>query len=77
MKYCLKEEPQARVKYIEATKNHVREIGMKVYNDYPFLGTSPDGLIMHNKDVVGILEAVQIHYYTWRGGGSLVPVRKV
>ena len=56
MKYGLKEEPQARVKYIEATNNQVKETGMWVNNDYPFLGASPDGLILHDKDVVGVLE---------------------
>ena len=44
MKYGIKEEPKARVKYSEVMGMEVEESGLWVNKKYPHLGASPDGL---------------------------------
>ena len=33
---------------------HVDEVGLKLSDPYPFLGTSLDGLVFHNGDFYGL-----------------------
>lgn len=48
-------ESEARSKYEEITKNQAQEVGLVVRPDFPFLGASPDGIVIEN-DVVVVLE---------------------
>ena len=56
MKYGQAEEPKARKKYAEATKYQVEETGLWIHNEFPFVGASPDGLIMNDQKPIGVLE---------------------
>ena len=48
MEYWVEEEPQARIAYMMATGSIVVETGMWINTEVPFLGASPDGLILNN-----------------------------
>ena len=57
MEYGVEEEPQARRAYVMATGSNVVETGMWINTEVPFLGASPDGLILNNfGSAIGIVE---------------------
>ena len=57
MKYGIAEEANARFAYCEVSGNKISETGMWIDTRYPFLGASPDGLILNNTgEPVGVLE---------------------
>ncbi len=57
MQYGINEEPKARLAYTQATGNQVQETGFWVNKKFPYLGASPDGLIMGNDGkVIGLIE---------------------
>ncbi|XP_065070738.1 uncharacterized protein LOC135695544 [Rhopilema esculentum] len=57
MEYGVEEEPQARRAYMMATGSNVVETGMWINTEVPFLGASPDGLILNNfGSAIGIVE---------------------
>ena len=57
MLYGIQEEGNARKLYIEVSGNDVVETGMWVNDSYPFLASSPDGIILDSDKVpVGNLE---------------------
>ena len=58
MKYGISEEANARKAYMDASGNKVIQTGLWVNSSHPFLGASPDGLIITcpNDIVAGVLE---------------------
>ena len=57
IEYGIAEEANARLAYCEASGNEISETGMWIDTRYPFLGASPDGLILNNTgEPVGVLE---------------------
>lgn len=57
MLYGIKEEPNARKIYSEFKGNKIKESGIWVNKNYPWLGASPDGLIINEQNIViGIIE---------------------
>lgn len=56
MLYGINEEPAARTKYTEVTNMSVVECGLFINKLYPYLGASPDGIIMENGSATGIIE---------------------
>lgn len=45
-------ESEARQKYQQMTGFQVQEVGLIVQPDFPFLGASPDGIVLDNGDVI-------------------------
>lgn len=56
MIYGIENEPNARRKYEIVTGAKVVSCGLFVNKMYPFLGASPDGLIMNGEEVAGLIE---------------------
>ena len=57
MLYGIKEEPKARTSYNKVTGSVVQESGLWVNVNYPWLGASPEGLILNSENVViGLIE---------------------
>ena len=57
LKYAREEEPAARHAYTSFTGIRVVETGLCVNNDFPYLGASPDGLIVNTDNaVVGLIK---------------------
>ena len=56
MLYGIKEEPKARTSYNKVTGSVVQESGLWVNVIYPWLGASPDGLILNLENVIGLIE---------------------
>ena len=57
IRYGIEEEPKARSAYVRATGNRVTETGLWVNGAFPYLGASPDGLILdEDSKATGIIE---------------------
>ena len=56
MLYDMREEASARLKYAEATNLNIVDCGLFINKDFPYLGASPDGVVMENGVAVGIVE---------------------
>lgn len=57
MKYGIDEEPNARKAYTDASGRKVLETGMWINTSHPYIGASPDGLIVNDSgENVGTLE---------------------
>ena len=57
MRYVIEEEPKARSAYVHATGSSVKETGMWVNGTFPYLGASPDGLILDvESNVTGLMK---------------------
>lgn len=54
--YGLKHEDEARKKYSEMSSVKIVKTGLIVHPEYPYLGFSPDGLIVTNNDKLRLLE---------------------
>jgi hypothetical protein len=56
MLYGIQQEPVARSKYEEVTNSSVKTCGLFVNSSYPFLGASPDGIVLNGETEVGLIE---------------------
>ena len=56
MLYGIREEASARLKYAEETNLDIVECGLFINKHYPYLGASPDGVVMENGVAIGIVE---------------------
>lgn len=54
--YGLTSENDALIKYSEVSKTQILKSGLIVHPDYPFLGFSPDGLIIDDSNTMRLLE---------------------
>lgn len=56
MLYGIENEPDARRKYEMVTGERVVTCGLFVNVNYPFMGASPDGIVMNSEKPVGLIE---------------------
>ena len=50
----IKHEAAARRQYMNRTKNNVEQCGLIINSEYPYLGASPDGLIVDSDGIIEI-----------------------
>ncbi len=56
LEYGVENEPKARQDYIAKSGNAVQDTGFWTHTDYPWLGGSPDGIVLDKSGQKGLLE---------------------